>query len=141
MQQHGSKYFARRPPPPTLGVTRSKFSYFRTWSSGGGGGGGGGGGRGGWYSDIIYIRRLGSFLGVQNIEFQYFGGFQKNYFFGSKILWKCFGVITKLDYILGSFLCILGSFLKVNVQNEGHFLGCLNFKYFFEVLEIPDIFG
>ena len=33
MQQHGSKYFARHPPPPqTLGVKRSKFNFFRTWS-------------------------------------------------------------------------------------------------------------
>ena len=39
---------------------------------------------GGGYSDIfIYIRRLGPFLGVQNLEFQYYfffgggGGFQK----------------------------------------------------------------
>ena len=49
------------------------------------------------------------------------------------------GVITKLDYILGSFLCILGSFLKVNVQNGGYFLvakisniflGCLKFLIF-----------
>ena len=31
------------------------------------------------------------------------------------------GVITKLGYIKGSFLCILGSFLKVNVQNGGYF--------------------
>ena len=33
--QHGSKYFARRPPAPmTLGygVKRSKFIFFRTWS-------------------------------------------------------------------------------------------------------------
>ena len=34
-----------------------------------------------------------------------------------KILWIFFGVITKLDYILGLFLCMLGSFLKVIVQN------------------------
>ena len=26
--------------------------------------------------------------------------------------------------ILGSFLCILGSFLKAKVQNGGYFLGC-----------------
>ena len=32
-----------------------------------------GSGGGGGYSDIfIYIRRLGPFLGVQNLEFQYF---------------------------------------------------------------------
>ena len=36
---------------------------------------------------------------------------------------------------------ILGSFLKVKVQNGGYFLGCLNFKYLFGVLEILDIFG
>ena len=35
MQQHASKYFARRPPSPTTlgdGVNRSKFSFYRTWS-------------------------------------------------------------------------------------------------------------
>ena len=51
-----------------------------------------------------------------------------------------FGVITKLDYIKGSFLCILGSFLKVKVQNGGIFtiakisnifFGCLKFLIFF----------
>ena len=41
-----------------------------------------------------------------------------NLFGGMKILWIYFiffwggGVNTKLDYIKGSFLCILGSFLK-----------------------------
>ena len=29
-----------------------------------------------------------------------------------KILWIFFGVITKLDYIEGSFLCIYGLFLR-----------------------------
>ena len=29
-----------------------------------------------------YIRRLGPFLGAQNFEFQYFGGFQKMNIFG-----------------------------------------------------------
>ena len=38
MQQHGSKYFARRPPFPPWprpqgdGVKWSKFNFFRTWS-------------------------------------------------------------------------------------------------------------
>ena len=58
-----------------------------------------------------------------------------------KILWKFLGVFTKLDYIKGSFLCILGSFLKVKVQNGGYFWGLLKFQIFFGVLEIPDIFG
>ena len=40
-----------------------------------------------------------------------------------KILWIFFVVITKLDYTYGSFLCILGSFLKVKVQKVGYFGG------------------
>ena len=40
-----------------------------------------GGGRGGGAEIFIYIRRLGPFLGVQNLEFQYFGGFQKYHYF------------------------------------------------------------
>ena len=53
---------------------------------------------GGGYSDISYIRRLGSILGAHNFEF--YGSFQKKeYFWGMKILWKFYGVITKLDYI------------------------------------------
>ena len=48
-----------------------------------------------------YIRRLGSFLGVQNFEFQYFREFSEKKIFGGyedfvDIFW---GVITKLDYI------------------------------------------
>ena len=49
------------------------------------------------------------------------------------------GVITKLDYIKGSFLCILGSFLKVKVQNGGIF-GVAKYSNIFGVMEIPDIF-
>ena len=48
------------------------------------------------------------------------------------------GVITKLDYIYRSFLCILGSILKVMVQS---IFGVAKIsKYFFGVLEISDIF-
>ena len=69
---------------------------------------------------------LGLFLGrgVRILNFDIFGGFQKKNLLGMKILWIFFGVITKLGYILGSFLSILGYFLKVNVQNGGYFLGC-----------------
>ena len=43
----------------------------------------GGGGGGGGSLIFSHIRRLGPFFGVQNSEFQYFLGFQKNeYFFG-----------------------------------------------------------
>ena len=52
-------------------------------------------------------------------------------FSGMRILWIFFEVITKLDYIYGSFLCILGSFLKVKVQNGGYFLGLVKFQIFF----------
>ena len=41
-----------------------------------------------------------------------------------------FGVITKLDYIKWSFLCILGSFLKVKVQNQGYLFGLPKFQIF-----------
>ena len=56
-----------------------------------------------------------------------------NIFWGMKTSWIFFGVITKLDYILGLLLCILGSFLKVNVQNgdiPNIFRGCLEFLIF-----------
>ena len=52
-----------------------------------------------------------------------------------------FWVITKLDYIKGSFLCILGSFLKVKVQDGGIFKVAKISIFFLGVLEIPDIFG
>ena len=60
-----------------------------------------------------YIRRLGSFLGLKILNFYTFWAFQ----FVDIFFW----VITKLDYIQGSFLCISGSFLKVNVQNGVYF--------------------
>ena len=52
---------------------------------------GGGGGGGGGTLIFSYIRRLGSFFGVQNFEFQDFLGFRKiNIFLGMKILWIFF---------------------------------------------------
>ena len=47
-----------------------------------------------------------------------------NIFGGMTILWIFLRVITKLDYIFRSFLCILGSYLKVKLHNGGHFWGC-----------------
>ena len=52
-----------------------------------------------------------------------------------------FGVITKLDYVKGSFLCFLGSFHKVKVQNEGYFLGLLKFQIFFGCLKFLIFLG
>ena len=47
----------------------------------------------------------------------------------------------KIELYLGVFLCILGSFLKVKVQN-GDIFWLLKFQIFYWVLEIeiPDIF-
>ena len=69
------------------------------------------------------------------------GELNMDIFLDMKILWIFLRVITKLNYIKGSFLCILGSFLKVRVQNGGCFfgvakilnifLGCLKFLIFF----------
>ena len=57
----------------------------------------GGGGGGGGSLIFSYIRRLGSFFGVQNFDFYYFGGFQKNeYFWGMKILWIFFILKKKM---------------------------------------------
>ena len=44
---------------------------------------------------------------------------EMNIFGGMTILW-----LFSLNYIKRSFLCILGSFLKVKVQNGGFFWGC-----------------
>ena len=89
-----------------------------------------------------YIRRLGSFFfWLKILNFDIFRGFSEKIFCGMKILWISFGVITQLDYIKWSFLCILGSFLKVKVQIGAFFgvakfqifLGCLKFLNFFLV--------
>ena len=63
-------------------------------------------------------------------------------FGGIKIFWIFWGVITKLDYIYGSFLCILGSFLwsKYRMGDilgvakiSNIFVGCLKFLIFFRL--------
>ena len=77
-------------------------------------------GGGGGYSEISTYLHSGHFLGFKILNFNIFWGFQiVNTFWGMEILWIFFGVITKLDYIKGSFLFILGSFLQVKVQKGG----------------------
>ena len=107
-----------------------KSSLINTKTQGGGGGG---------TLILSYIHRLRLFFWVQNFEFQYFLGFQKNEY--------CFGCEDFVDIywdpiIRGSFLCILGSFLKVKVQNGSIFwaakisnivLWCLKFLLLFFV--------
>ena len=89
-------------------------------------GGGGGGG-------VLWCFRtyVGSaiFGGLKFWISIFFGVLQKNeYFLGYEVFVNKFGDITKLDYIWRSFQCILGSFLKVNVQNRGYFFGLLKFQ-------------
>ena len=59
------------------------------------------GGGGGVTLIFSYIRRLGSFLGVQNFEFLFFWGvFRKMNIFGvTRFRCLFLGIITKLDYI------------------------------------------
>ena len=82
--------------------------------------------------------------GVQNLEFQYLGGgggVQKNeYCFGYEDFVDIFWVITKKDWFYGLFLCILGSFLKVKVQNGDIFGGGQNIKFSFVCLILQIFF-
>ena len=60
------------------------------------------------------IRRLRYFLGFKTLNFNIFGDFQKNeYFWGYEDFVDIFGGSSQK----GSFLCILGSYLKFKVQN------------------------
>ena len=93
-----------------------------------------------------YIRRLRSFWGGSKFWISTFlGVFRKMIFFflgggGWRFCGYFFWDITKLVYFKWSFLCILGSFLKVKVQNRDILGGCQNFTYLFGMLEILDIF-
>ena len=70
-----------------------------------------------------YIRRLGSFFVVQNFEFQYFWGFQKNkYFLGYEDFVDIFWGHHKIGLYLGVISMHFRVFLKVKVQNRGYFL-------------------
>ena len=93
-------------------------------------------------------RRLGPFLGVQNFEFQYFWGFQKEKLGGGGYedfvdIFFCLGgggsLLAKLDYFFffffgggGVFLCILGLFLRSR-YSMGIFWGVAKFQIFFLV--------
>ena len=50
-------------------------------------------------------------------------------------------VDTKLGWFQGPFLCIFGSFLKVQVQSGDTFLGAEISKKNWGMPDIPDIFG
>ena len=58
------------------------------------------------------------------MNFNTFLGFQKNkYFLGYGDFVDIFWGRHKICLYLGSFLCILGSFIKGNAQNGGYFFG------------------
>ena len=89
-----------------------------------------GAGGGIWYFHT-YVGS-GHFLGFKILNFIIILGFQKKwYFWGYEDFVDIFWGHHKIDYIKGSFICILGYFLKVKVglQNGGYFLGCQNSKY------------
>ena len=74
-------------------------------------------------------------MGVQNFIFRKMDIFGDNEDFVDIL-----GVITKFNYIKGSFLCILGYFLKVRYKMgiyfwvakvSNIFWGCLKFQIFF----------
>ena len=78
----------------------------------------------------ICLHMAWTIFGVQNFEIQYFGGFQKNEnFFGYEEIVDIFGVITLLDWFVGSFLYILGPFLKARFR-MGMFLGVTKIQIF-----------
>ena len=92
-----------------------------------------------WGNTLIlsHIRRLGLFFGVQNSEFEYFWGFQKNgYFFG------CYVDFVNIFFFWGggssqnwaSFRVIsmhFRVFFKVKGTELGYFFGLLKFQIFF----------
>ena len=92
-------------------------------SRGGKGSGPAGGGGGTLISS--YIRRLGSFFGVQNFEFHYFLGFQKNeYFLGYEDFVDIFGRSSQNWTIFwGHFYAFKGLFLRSRYRMGDIFLG------------------
>ena len=87
-------------------IAGSQFKVPDKWGLLGSPYGGGGGGT----LIFSYIRRLGSFYGVQNFEFLYFGGFQRNEYFlgGMKIsLFKFWG-----HHRIGLYLGVISLVLR-----------------------------
>ena len=89
-----------------------------------------------------HIRRLCLFFLVQNSEFQYFWGFQKNEYFlgGIKILWIFFWGSSQNWASLRVISMQFRVFFLRSRYKIGIFLGLLKIKMFFGVLKIPDIF-
>ena len=63
-----------------------------------------------------------------------------NIFLGMKILWIFFWGHPKIGLVLGVISMYFRVFSYNNYTESGFFLGCKNFKIFFGVLEISNIF-
>ena len=75
------------------------------------------------------------------MNFNIFGGFQKNeYFLGMKILWILFWGLHEIGQYEGVISMHFMVFFKIKVRNGGILLGLLRVQIFFGVLEIADIF-
>ena len=71
-------------------------------------------------------------MGVQNSEFQYFLGFQKNeYFWGYEDFVDIFGGSSQNWASLRVISMQYRGFFKVKVQKLGYFFGLLKFQIFF----------
>ena len=76
--------------------------------------------------------RLGSFFGVQNFDFQYFGGFSEiKYFGGMKILLIFFRGHHKIGLYLGVISMHFRFFSLGHCTEWGYFWGLLKFQIFF----------
>ena len=76
------------------------------------------------------MRRLRLFFGVQNFEFQYFGGFQKTEYFGG---YEDFVDIFRGHYKIGLYLEVISMHFRVFSEGQGTewriFFGLLKSKY------------
>ena len=60
---------------------------------------------------------------------------------GMEILWIIFGGHHTIGPVYGVISMYFEVFIKLNVQKGDIFGGLQKFKIFFEVFDIPDIFG
>ena len=92
-----------------------------------------GGGGGGGTLIFSYMRRLGSFFGVQNFRFNIFGGFRKNeYFWG----YEAFKDIFWGHHKIGLYLGVLSMHYRVFSYGQGTEWGV-----FLGVAKFTNIFG
>ena len=90
---------------------------------------------------LSYISRFGPFLKVQNFELHFWrGGGRGREGQINKYVWEYDEIMIFFFTFCGVISINLALFM-VKVQIWKIFLGLLNFKYFWGVPDIPDIFG